>query len=397
MLIIKIILLIINAILFIYGFYFFIFGILPLLKKKKIEKTFKPKHKFRIIIAARNEELVIPNLIDSLKRQDYPKDMYDIYVVPNNCTDKTREISLEHGALVLDIKSNVKSKGEVLNYVYKEFKNDKSFDTYVIFDADNVVDKNFLKEMNNKLLNGYVVVEGFRDCKNLYENWLSGSYAISYYLQHIFLYDTRERIGASANINGTGYVITKSVLEKINYQATTLTEDIELTAICAIHNVKIGFADKAIFYDEQVSSLIPSIRQRKRWNLGTLQVLKKYVKSLGVGFKKNHNLHAIDSFILAFGPIYQLLVATTTIFNIILVDNIFVMLGFTLLSYLGTVLLSLFLCTVNKKKIIPLLPAILLFSLFMVTGIISVVLAIFNPNKAWEEIKHDKQISIDEI
>ena len=104
-----------------------------------------------------------------------------------------------------------------------------------------------------------------------------------------------------------------------------------------------------------------------------------------------------DSFILAFGPIYQLLVATTTIFNIILVDNIYVMLGFTLLSYLGTVILSLFLCIVNKKKIIPLLPAILLFSLFMVTGIISVVLAIFNPNKTWEEIKHDKKISIDEI
>ncbi len=397
--VLSIITLILNIILFIYGLYFVIFGIFPLILKKKEEKKFKPKHRFRIVVAARNEENVIADLIDSLKTQDYPSDMYDIYIACNNCTDKTKEVSLKAGAKVIEVK-NVKTKGEVLNYLFEKWIDDDSFDCYAIFDADNVVDKNFLKEMNNKLENGYEVAEGFRDTKNLYDTWLSGSYAISYYLQHLFLYETREKINASANLNGTGYVILKDTIKKMNFKTTTLTEDIELTAVCAINNVKIGFANKAIFYDEQVDKFIPSIKQRKRWNLGTLQVLKRYLKDLGKGFLKNHNLHAIDSFILAFGPIYQILVAIVTIINVvvaILTKNIVIMLAYGLLSYLGTVFLSWFLCFYNKKKVSKLLPAIFLFSLFMVSGIISAVLALVNPKIHWEVVKHNSKGSIDDV
>ena len=395
--VVKIITLILNLFVFIYSLYFIIFGILPLFKKKKKEKTFDAKHRFRIIIAARNEELVIPDLIDSLKKQDYPKDMYDIYVAPNNCTDNTKKVSLEHGAKIIDIKVPVKSKGEVLNYIYKKFRNDKSFDTYVIFDADNVVDKNFLKEMNNKLLNGYEVAQGFRDCKNLYDNWLSGSYAISYYLQHLFLYETREKLGASASINGTGYVITKKALEKLNYKATTLTEDIELNTVCAINNQKIGYASKAILYDEQVAKFGSSIKQRNRWNRGFLQILKGYLKDLVTCFKKHHTLIAIDNIVLIFGPIYQVLLVIVTIMNIIVTNNILITLLFGVVSYLASVLLALFLCIYYKKKIIPLLPAIFLFSIFLVSGIISSIIALIKPSGEWEEIKHIKRANIEEI
>ena len=228
MLLLKIIIFILNIPTFLFGAHFVIFGLFPYFKKKKEFKEVKACHHFLIIIPARNEETVIPELIESLNNQNYPKDMYQIYVVPNNCQDKTKEVANASGAKVLDINQKVKTKGEVLNYVFKKMKNRKDFDTYVIFDADNVVHPDFLKEINNVLESGYQAVQGCRDTKNLYATWLSNSYALSYYLQNIFIYEPRIRIGESANLNGTGYAINKEIIEKIKYQASTLTEDIEL-------------------------------------------------------------------------------------------------------------------------------------------------------------------------
>ena len=57
----------------------------PLLKKKN--------HKFMAIIPAHNEESVVANLIESLKNQNYPKELLDIYVIADNCTDRTAEVA----------------------------------------------------------------------------------------------------------------------------------------------------------------------------------------------------------------------------------------------------------------------------------------------------------------
>ena len=104
-----------------YGFHFAFFTIISVFKKSKKEKNFKPIHKFLILIPARNEENIITYLIESLKKQNYPNDMYQIYVAPNNCTDKTESVSKKAGAKILKIDIPVQTKGEVLNYAFDKF------------------------------------------------------------------------------------------------------------------------------------------------------------------------------------------------------------------------------------------------------------------------------------
>ena len=58
--------------------------------------------RFAILVAARNEELVIGNLINSLLAQDYPRELYDIWVIPNNCTDHTAQAARDFGANVME-------------------------------------------------------------------------------------------------------------------------------------------------------------------------------------------------------------------------------------------------------------------------------------------------------
>ncbi len=397
MLALKIIVKIFNIFVILYGLYYGILAIFPLFKKSKESKEKKPFYKFLVLIAARNEEAVIGELIDSLKKQNYPKEMYKILVVPNNCTDKTKEVCLKKGAEVLEIKEKVKSKGDVLNYVFKKYKNDKSFDAYAIFDADNVVHPDFLKEMNTELLNGYRVIQGFRDTKNLYDNWLTNGYAIFYYLQNLFLYKTRININQSANINGTGYVLLKDVITDTNYVSTTLTEDIELTALCASNDIKIGYTEKAIFYDEQVSHVIPSFKQRLRWTVGMLQTLKKYFKTLIKGFKEHKNLHVIDSLAIYVAPYLQIVMTIIGVVAFIIRPKILGLLIVTLLSYLAMVIVSIYLVIHYKKNLKKSFPGVILFPVFNFIGMLTVFVAIFKSDMKWHEIKHTRKLDINDV
>src|SRR5574344_475146 len=120
-----------------YGLYFLFTGFLAFFKTKKLPRK-DPKTKFGILIAARNEAEVIPDLIKSLQKQKYPDNLYDIIVIVNNCTDNTEEVALKCGAKVLNVDVPVKTKGEVLYWTKDKLKN-SDYDAYIVFDADNIV------------------------------------------------------------------------------------------------------------------------------------------------------------------------------------------------------------------------------------------------------------------
>lgn len=394
----KIILFVINFILMIHAIHFGFFALYPFIKKEyKRDKVEDKKHKFRIIVAARNEENVLKPLINSIQKQKYDKDKYEIYVIPNNCTDNTKQIALDLNCKVLEPDFSPKSKGEVLNFVFDKFKKNKDFDTYVIMDADNVLDPNFLIEINDKLNEGYNIVQGFRDTKNLYQNSITGSYALFFYLQNLFMYESRSRIGESSTINGTGYAITKDFIDKVNFRAKTVTEDIELTCVAAINREKIGYSNTAIFYDEQVSNFFLSITQRKRWIQGVMQVWKLKYKDLFKTIREKKTFHIIDEFFALTLPINQALAFPMLILSYIFIIPYYYIFYGIIVGYLGEVIVSIFLTLFFKKDIKKLLPGILFFPIFHISWIPIYIYSLFNSNNVWEEIKHTKSIEIEEI
>ena len=232
---------------------YFVVTSVGIFKKKKNNIVSSKKNFFAVIIAARNEEDVIGKLIDSLKKQNYSSKYFDIYVIANNCTDNTFEVAKMAGAKTILCTEKVSTKGEVLKYAFDILKDNDKIDAYAIFDADNIVHPDFLSKMNDMINSGYSVAQGFRDTKNTSDNWLTSSYAILYYLQSLFLNESRYNLGKSSFLNGTGFIIKKEVIDKHGFNPKTVTEDVEFTAMCAINNEKIGFATEAITYDEQVS------------------------------------------------------------------------------------------------------------------------------------------------
>ena len=251
--------------------YQFVISITSLIKFKEKPMLTDKKHRFIIALPANNEESVIANLIKSLQMQDYEKSLYDIYLIADNCTDGTANVARENGAIVYErFDENKKTKGYALNWFLDIMKDKKDdYDALLVFDADNVVDKNFLNVMNKKLCQGEVLVQGYRDIKNPTDTWVSGGYAIFYWTMNRLYHLARYNMGLSPLINGTAFMVKWDILIDEGWNTKTLTEDIEFALINISKGVKLGWAKDAIVYDEQPLTFKQSWKQRERWSVRT--------------------------------------------------------------------------------------------------------------------------------
>lgn len=394
---------------FLYGTYF---GITGLFGFKNYHKSMfgrhKPKHKFGIIIAGRNEEKVIPALVQSLQKQRYPEDLYEIFVVPNNCTDDTAGVAKKAGATVIECKVPVKVKADALAYTFEYLKPRKDLDAYIIFDADNLVHPEFLARMNDALCEGAEVCQCFRDAKNMSDNWLTGSYTLFYFIQNFFFNRARMNFSGSAAINGTGFMIKKDIV-KDGFKTYTLTEDSEFTGQCALKGIKVSFVEEAITFDEHPQSFWASWKQRKRWTSGTLSCLKLYGGKLLKSFFKTGNIACFDMFMMYSAPVAVVLSFLLSVvlfifhvFGIELSDFFSYLyasgLLFFVIFYISNVAVNIFVVKYNKKKVSSILSGIILFSLFLATWIPINIVCMFKKTESWEEIKHDRSdVKIDEL
>ena len=275
--------------------------------RKPKDYGFHPaRTKFAVLIAARNEELVIGPLINSLLTQEYPSDLYDIWVVPNNCTDNTALAARNFGAEVLECTVPVKSKGEVLRFAYNRLRG-RRYDAWLVFDADNVVDSRFLAEMNNARMAGVQAAQGYRDSKNPYDTAVSGCSSIYYWMMDRFHNGGKAGLGVSAMIGGTGFMVTQALLDRLGgWHTETISEDLEITAQAVLAGERVAYVPRAVTYDEQPLTWEQSLTQRRRWSSGTLQVAQRYLPALNEAQADRPRLSLFDFEATLLLPAYQL-------------------------------------------------------------------------------------------
>lgn len=253
---------------------------IPFLLKNKKHKTIK-EHKYAVLISARNEEKVITNLIDTIKKQDYSQELIKIFVVADNCTDNTAKVSRESGAIVFERFDKIKvGKGYALEFLLENIKekySNEKFDGYFVFDADNLLRPDYITEMNKTFSDGYEVITSYRNSKNYGDNWISAGYALWFLRESKFLNQSRMLLGTSCAVSGTGFLFSDRVIKKYEgWKFFLLTEDIEFSVNNILNDIKIGYCDSAILYDEQPVKFSQSWNQRMRWAKGYLQVIGKY-------------------------------------------------------------------------------------------------------------------------
>lgn len=284
--------------------YQFIYLIVPFILKRRGKrndgKSMPPElRRYDILISARNEESVIGDLIESIKNQTYPQDMIHIFVCADNCTDSTAQVAENQGADVF-VRHNLQKigKGYAQNFLIKEISKNfakERFDGYLVFDADNILEPNYIFEMNKTFSEGTRIVTGYRNSKNYADNWISAGYSLWFLRESQYLNRPRYLLGTSCAVSGTGFGFLHEVLEKIGcWNYYLLTEDIEFTIDCVISGEKIAYCESAVLYDEQPTDFKQSVLQRLRWAKGYFQVFSSYGERLLRGIFSRNFLSCYD-------------------------------------------------------------------------------------------------------
>ena len=392
----------------IFWLYQIMVSLCSLVKLKDKPLKVKKDHRFMAIIPAHNEEAVVVNLIESLKKQTYNKNLYDIYVIADNCTDNTAKVAKQAGAIVYErFDETKKTKGYALNwFLQQKIKENAPYDALFIFDADNIVDKDFIKNMNKKLCQGEDVVQGYRDIKNPSDNWISSGYALFYWTMHRFYHLARYNLGLSPLLNGTGFMVRFDVIKPQGWDTVTLTEDIEFSLKRIIAGKKLGWATDAIVYDEQPTGFKQSWSQRSRWTVGHMQCIKEYTKSLAQAAKKNKTMMNFDGLLYIVGSIPMfvitlVLLATNFLMyagngmtEMELVVNILRYLIPTFLLPIGTALIVMLL---DRRPIKPMIKGLLCYPLFMGSWLLINFKCLFKRETTWEKINHVRDIKITDV
>lgn len=365
-------------------------------------------NRYCILIAARNEEAVLPHLLESIRSQDYPAELIDTYVIADNCTDRTAAVAAAGGACVHQrFNTRQVGKGYALHYLLEQIHT-PAYDAFLIFDADNLLAPDYISRINTLCSAGYPAFCGYRNSKNFGSNWLSSGYGLWYLHDCTHLNRSRMNLGNTCYASGTGFGFTGQLLKEMGgWNFFTLAEDTEFRTWCATHGIPIGYCHDAVLYDEQPTSFAVSVRQRTRWIQGSLQVSRRYAGDFLRGLRRGGRT-AWTSFEAATLSVYGYSLSAMGFLcralTALLSGGLPALLQ-TLLFSLGAAYLSMFaiaaLTLLSERRRIRATPAQMVralfsFPIYMLSFLPIALIAVFRKFE-WQPVAHKVAISINEL
>lgn len=373
----------------------------------------KNNHNFCILIPARYESCVIEDLLKSIKYQSYSINMKDVYVIVESKKDKTVSICKRYDAtLVLRKNLRLQRKGYALDDAIKYIISEKKrYDAYFIFDADNVLDKDYLKNMIPIFDKGYDLACGYRNCKNGNDSVVAACSSLTFSLVNTVFNNIKSRQTRNITFSGTGFYIKGYLIESWGgYPFHSLTEDYELSSYATLNNLTTYYNTKSIFYDEQPTMFKDTINQRIRWIKGYFDVRRIYTKKIFKSMDKKglNNGSKIDESVGIMPYIFIILGLVTwlfgcsffTIYNFIkgydkwvytLVEltTCFLIIYFILMIITFIMLIleknNLNLNTKSKIK------ALFYNPIFMITYVFCAIKALTTKEVTWKKVEHGKK------
>lgn len=257
-----------------------------------------PRHRFAVLIPAHNEELLIGRLLDNLRQLNYPRDLYEVCVVADNCTDRTVELARAAGATVYERSDPAqRAKGFALRWLLEQLGSSarSRFDAFVVLDADSVVSKNFLRAMDARLASGSRVIQAHYSVLNADEAAVAGLRSAALAAVHYLRPLGRATLGLSCGLKGNGMCFAAAVLERFAWNWFTLAEDVEFHLALVRHGIRVDFAPEATVLADMPLTLGQAASQNDRWERGRLQLVKQYVPGLLLDALRHRSLLRFDA------------------------------------------------------------------------------------------------------
>lgn len=263
---------IIDLIAFIYfGFvvlYFFVFSLASRLKRKEV-KPLKPSSKKSsvvVLIPAYKEDKVIESTLKAILNQEYPKTKFEVIVISDQMKKETEEriTALKAGLIPVNFENSTKAKA--LNYAISELA-PTSFDIVAILDADNIVNEQFLSQINDAYNRGNKAIQAHRKAKNI-DTEIALLDAMSEAYNNAILRKGHRAIGLSSGLVGSAMAFDFDWFQRNIKLVKSTTEDKELEILLVKDNIHVEFLEDVIVLDEKVRNVKAFQKQRRRWLAG---------------------------------------------------------------------------------------------------------------------------------
>ena len=386
-----------------FSFYFLIIALFAWKRPRPYPKS-RPRTRFACLIAARNEEAVIGALVESLRAQSYPAALYDIYVIPNNCTDDTEGAARAAGAQIFRCFEPVRCKGDALHEAVSWLL-PRGYDAFCVFDADNLVHQDFLSRMNDAFCAGARVAKARMRVKNPGDSWVAGCYGLYFAMFDVFFNRPRAALGLSAKLVGTGFAVHREVLlRQGGWNTETIAEDAEFAAQCACRGERVWWVSEALTFDEAPASFRVSLTQRLRWCSGIQCVARGKLGDLVRALGRADEPRVIDMMFFLCAPFVQVLSLVPGL--LLFLDALLCgmaggwmlfLAGSLLLVGAGMIVLAAAAAVSFGYRGRGMIKSVLLFPLFMAFWLPLQVMAALHPVRSWRPIRHSRALRVGEM
>jgi cellulose synthase/poly-beta-1,6-N-acetylglucosamine synthase-like glycosyltransferase len=243
-------------------------------KKPTISLPTSPQSRFAFVVPAHNEERGIAATVHSLLQVRYPRSLFDVVVVADNCTDKTAEQARIAGALSLERDdTKLRGKGYALSFAFNHLLT-KNYQAIVVVDADSIVTENFLELLDARLQLGESVIQAYDGLANPDASILTYLFQVGNLIENKLYWEPKETLGLPIMLRGNGMCFSTEVLTTHPWSAFSIVEDTEYGLQLIQNAIPVHFAAEIGVYAIQPETLEQAFEQRVRWASGNATITK---------------------------------------------------------------------------------------------------------------------------
>lgn len=234
------------------------------------------RRRFALLVPAHDEERTIGRLLASVRALEYPAGRFDVYVVADNCSDRTAEVARAGGAQVEErFDEAARGKGYALRWLLARLRERGArYDAYVVIDADTVVAPDLLRRMDARFEAGSQVVQVYYSVLNADDSPVAAlryaALAAVHYLRPL----GRSRVGLSCGLKGNGMGFLASVLDQYGWEWFTLAEDVEFHLALVEAGLRVTFVPETTVWADMPVTLAQAESQNERWERGRLEMAR---------------------------------------------------------------------------------------------------------------------------
>lgn len=302
---------------------------------------------FAILIPAHNEETVLGTLLESISSLEYPDELHAVYVVADNCTDRTAEIARKASRVHVyeRFDEEKRGKGYALQWFLNKLEEDRFVhDAYVVLDADSIVEPTFLQAMARGLAQGALALQASNTVLNTADSPSTVLRWIALTLMNHVRPLGRNGLGFSSTLTGNGMCLTRTILMRYPWQSHALAEDYHYYLMLVSHGERVRYVPGAVVRSQMPTTFTQMRTQDIRWESagGSEPSWRIALRLLGTGLR-SHNFVCIEAIAELLTPPLSFLVlwcSLTLIASLLLWSSLEVFFSLLLIGgllyYIGT-------------------------------------------------------------